>query len=466
MRIAMLAEDPRIVGGIPRYAVPLGEALTRRGAEVHYLWAGGFSGRYDLHFKRRWQSSRANGLTYHGLINPGSFGMNFGQPELDVASPDSKYIRRRIEGIAPDVIHIHSFLGFPTELLEHLASIAPVFISVHEFGLICQRRVLVQRGGAQCRTFATQTDCWTCVGTTRPGWGPWARMKFRLRHRQWARRIKVVVDPLIRLRLWPAIRFIGGQASAGDSPSFEIDATRESLTARYAARLDASLAAVNRHASRVLAVSSNVRDIMLEAGVDEHLVDVLHIGSASASRLSPTPLPCANGADPVLLFLGGLVPGKGAHVLVDAVASLRRPPRVIIAGHLLDSEYGRQLQGKATDTVEFFGPYSPADLPNLLACADVVVAPATGPDTSPQTVLEALAAGRPVIGSRIGGIPDFVHDGVNGLLFDAGDASALRAILEHLDANYVMRLANHIQPPKALGGHADELLSMYRNALP
>lgn len=78
------------------------------------------------------------------------------------------------------------------------------------------------------------------------------------------------------------------------------------------------------------------------------------------------------------------------------------------------------------------GQLSPSEMPAVFAACDLYVT-ATRADNLPYTVLEAMACGRPVIGTRIGGVPDMVHDNVNGLLVPASAPNELgRAITDLL----------------------------------
>ena len=78
------------------------------------------------------------------------------------------------------------------------------------------------------------------------------------------------------------------------------------------------------------------------------------------------------------------------------------------------------------------------DVPDLLALMDCFVLASTRTEGVPQSLLQAFAVGVPVVASRIGGIPEVVHDGVTGLLAEPGDSAALargiRAVLEDVDA--------------------------------
>ena len=75
------------------------------------------------------------------------------------------------------------------------------------------------------------------------------------------------------------------------------------------------------------------------------------------------------------------------------------------------------------------------ELGPLLAAADAVVVPSIADESLPLTVLEAMAAGVPVLASRLAGIPEAVEDGVTGRLFEPGDAGALASLLRELAAD-------------------------------
>lgn len=445
MRLLLVAEDPSINGGIPLYAVPVAEELVRRGWEVDYLFGGGYTGRYDWRLRAHWTTFECSGVHYHGLVNARSIGVNSGHPLLDVDSEDVRLIEQRGRKLGPSVVHVHSLLGMPVRALEGLSEAAPVVLSVHDFGLICQRRVLVQRDRSVCTTYTDQVDCPSCLDRV-------DTMRYRMRARLAATLGGAPLRAVHRLE-----RATGHDASVtvSDGES-ETDAV-----APYRARLERSVGIVNARAARVLAVSRAVRQILIEVGVRPDLVEVVHIGSGSAAALRKLPLPSSAGAPVTFLYLGGLAENKGAHVLMDALSRLPESPPVLIAGRGND-RYEAHLRERAPASVTFLGPYEQADLPNILGRADVVVAPTVGPDTSPQTVLEALAAGRPVVGSRIGGIPDFVEDGVNGKLFEPGDAGKLAELIHELsEPARVEMLAGRVEAPRSLKEHVNDLEALY-----
>jgi glycosyltransferase involved in cell wall biosynthesis len=125
------------------------------------------------------------------------------------------------------------------------------------------------------------------------------------------------------------------------------------------------------------------------------------------------------------LYFGRLSREKGVDVLLEALALAQRG-RLKIAG---DGPQRAELERRAAELglggVEFLGYRSGDELKEILAGAQFVVLPSRWYENLPFSIMEALAAGKPVIASDLGGIPEMIEDGVNGLLFPAGDAGEL-----------------------------------------
>jgi len=84
------------------------------------------------------------------------------------------------------------------------------------------------------------------------------------------------------------------------------------------------------------------------------------------------------------------------------------------------------------DKIEFLGYCSGATLWRLLREARAVVLPSEWYENAPMSVLEAYASGKPVIGARIGGIPELIREGETGLLFESGNSADLAFCLESI----------------------------------
>jgi len=136
----------------------------------------------------------------------------------------------------------------------------------------------------------------------------------------------------------------------------------------------------------------------------------------------------------LVLAVGNLYPVKGHQVLLEAMAKsqgIAAPWRLAIAGrggekHSLE-EYA--TRHRLRERLMFLGIRD--DIPDLLAAADVFVMPSLS-EGMPIALVEAMMAGKAIVASEVGGIPETVTDNVDALLVPAGDADSLAEKLTRL----------------------------------
>ena len=129
--------------------------------------------------------------------------------------------------------------------------------------------------------------------------------------------------------------------------------------------------------------------------------------------------------DGPMVFVGDLSQDKGVDVLLEAYRSLGDVPHLLLAG--------RELPDTSLDLperVEHLGSLDHEAVVELMRTASVVVVPSIVPDCCPTVVLEAMAAGRPVVAASSGGIVDLVEHGITGLLVPPNDPAALADALQ------------------------------------
>lgn len=137
-----------------------------------------------------------------------------------------------------------------------------------------------------------------------------------------------------------------------------------------------------------------------------------------------------------LVFVGRLAPVKGLRVLIEALR-LRRARegaddlRLTVVGDGEDRPALEAMAAPLGDAVRFTGYRSQDEVAGILATADAF-ALASFAEGVPVVLMEAMAAGLPVIAPRITGIPELVEDGVSGILVPPGDAQALAAAIDRL----------------------------------
>jgi glycosyltransferase involved in cell wall biosynthesis len=143
--------------------------------------------------------------------------------------------------------------------------------------------------------------------------------------------------------------------------------------------------------------------------------------------------------------LGRIADWKGQDVLIRALAEpalAEIGARAVIAGDAYPGEPAPDIGALArelgvSDRVEFTG-FTP-NPEQILASVDAVAVPSTRPDPLPNSAIEALAAGVPVVAANHGGLPEIVRDGVTGLLVPPGDAQALARALRTLADDTALR---------------------------
>jgi glycosyltransferase involved in cell wall biosynthesis len=197
-------------------------------------------------------------------------------------------------------------------------------------------------------------------------------------------------------------------------------------------------AVVAQRADRVIANSDYTRQLC-RSGSGRADIEVAFPG-VDHKRFRPDPDRAQLRDDqPVVLFVGAMHRRKGADVLARAIPLLGDlPARFRFAGPTgsLEEEVRSIVAGAGAEAqVEFLGELSFDELARTVADADVLVFPTVwGTEGFGMIAAEAMACGVPVVGSRIGAIPEVVLDGRTGLLFEPGEAgdlaSRLRLLLE------------------------------------
>jgi glycosyltransferase involved in cell wall biosynthesis len=191
---------------------------------------------------------------------------------------------------------------------------------------------------------------------------------------------------------------------------------------------------------RVIAISEGIARVLRAEGLPAHKLRVVRSAVAAERYAVPRdPYRCRSElglADdmPAIGVIAQLIERKGHRVLLDALPSvLAAHPRLRVlffgkgplAGVLQEQIDARGLAA-SVGLVGFRG-----DLAGLLPCLDIVVHPALMEGLG-VSLLQAAAAGVPIVASAVGGIPEAVHDGVNGRLVPPNDPGRLAAALDEL----------------------------------
>lgn len=130
------------------------------------------------------------------------------------------------------------------------------------------------------------------------------------------------------------------------------------------------------------------------------------------------------------LFFGRLSYEKGVMALLKAFKNLPQCRLKVVGTGPKEDELKAFVKENGMQNVAFLGYKMGRDLMDLVSNAYFVIVPSEWYENNPMTIIEAYSVGTPVIGARIGGIPEIVVDGKTGFQFESGDTSSLRSTIK------------------------------------
>jgi len=289
-----------------------------------------------------------------------------------------QFLRRR-----PDIVHLHRFraLTMAPIIAARLLGI-PVYFSVLDYWMFCALETLSNENGAACRKFHG-VWCWRCLP----------------RSLVW----------LQRLLLAPRRRIF-----------------------------DCSI----RGIKKFVVLSRSSAAILKAYGVPEEKITIIPLPyGGQFARIGPPETPEKD----TLVYAGWIQKRKGLDVLLRALAVVTKEipgARLTVIGPdvLWESQYRRSIDALIkvlglTGNIRWLGPQPNEAVQDCIRRSEAVVVPEQWENMSPVIVGEAMFNRRPVIGSRLGGIPDFVQDTVTGLLFEASSSSDLAQKITYILKN-------------------------------
>lgn len=233
-----------------------------------------------------------------------------------------------------------------------------------------------------------------------------------------------------------------------------------------------SLKLLGGRVDRFVLSSDFMRQAWSNHGIDRARAEVVHPGISQSLYTSGTesnrarirrelglPLDAY-----VVLYAGRLIPEKGVDVLLEAWRSLALPPesaRLLIVGLPEDTDvYIEGLRAISPPGCEWL-PMVRNVVP-MLQASDVLTLPSRCDEGFGRVIVEAMATGRPAVGSAAGGIPEILRGEFEGLLFARGDSAALAERLLALrdwrasDPALAAHCANHVAQNFSLGAATDQ----------
>jgi len=321
-------------------------------------------------------------------------------------------LRRLLEEYKPDLVHAHNIYGgLSTSVLDALKEKnVPAVMTLHDLKLLCPSYLMLNHGRV----------CEQCKGN-------------KFYHAVLTRCHK---DNTIASAIYAAESYFSH------------------FLRKYASVklfIAPSMFLLNKH-----------REFGFDAGRFVHIPNPVNLNGVVAS----------GQAGGYLLYFGRLSREKGIRTLIAALGRMRSDLSLHIVG---DGPDRLALEDMVTqgqkEHIKFTGYLTADPLGKVIDSARVVIVPSEGYENAPMAILESLSRGKPVIGARIGGIPEMIDDGINGYLFEPGNAADLQKKLElflALPTDHIIEMGRAARRKAERYGtafHYDRLMHAYQNSL-
>jgi glycosyltransferase involved in cell wall biosynthesis len=424
---------PDVVGGTEVYVAGLAESLTRQhhpvviaapaGAASHYTHAGTPVYRFPV------------------AERVADVAELYGEGDAAAAAAFGQILDRE----RPDVVHLHAFTRACSVLLVRQARsrAIPVVFTYHTPTVSCARGTMMLWGSTPCDGTLRVARCAACALEGRGVSKPVAQLLGHLPPSG------TLAAANWHGRAWTAVRF-----------SSLIERSQRATRALFA------------EVDRIVAFREWVRALLIANGVAAgKIVSSSHALCHPATERRRT---AKQTATLRIVFMGRLDPTKGVDLLIRALRAIPDADLVLDVygtvqgvGGRLELERLRQM-ANGDGRVVFRSPIDSQAVVDTIAAYDVLAVPSQWMETGPLVVLEAFAAGVPVVGSALGGIAEMVTDGINGLLVhDHRSSDAWAHAFSRLagERGLLERLARNVEAPKSMDDVATDMAALYESLM-
>lgn len=422
---------PDSVGGTEIYVTSLARCLRDRGHTPIIVAAG-----------TRDASYTHDGITVHRLAAP-EWNNRGSSPGHDTAGAAARFAAL-VDRERPDVVHLHTVTpAIPLEAVHEMRRREiPVILTYHTAPISCQRGTLMLFGAEPCDGLIETRRCATCMAQSKG------------LPRSLARAVAGV--PLDS-------RLAGLPLPGRVSTALRMRELSQEFRDGFHA--------LAREVSQIVALCQWTANVLLLNGVPAERITLSRHGIDLPRTAPPprTPSDCTTR----IAFAGRLNRAKGLHLLLEALRSLPTVDlRLDIYGEAHDApsgEYATRLQQSVAhdSRIRFLPPLPNGRVIPTLAGYDLVAVPSQVLETGPLVVLEAFAAGVPIIGSRLGGVAELVRHEIDGLLVEPFSVSAWTASLRRIvdEPGLRARLRGAVRPPRSISAVTEDMLQLYRRVI-
>lgn len=426
---------PDPVGGTEIYVEELAQELGARGV-ASLIFA---PGKENAHYEHRGVQVERLRVENDGL----DLAQLYGEGDLDAARAFGTYL----DAQKPDIVHLHAFTRVVSPRMAEQASRRriPLVFTYHTPTVSCLRSGLMRWGSEPCDGALNADLCTRC----------------RLHSLGLPKSIATLVA-----RTPQSLRALANTHQGGGWTALRM---RDLVAEQHD-----GFRALMKRTDRIVALCEWTRELLITNEVPPAKITVVPHGMNTAEHepLTSQPIP-RQSASLKLVTLGRLEPIKGIQLLVEAFATLPNLPIELDIYGITQSEsmtpFERQLRADiARDPrIQMRPPVPHKQVVSLLRQYDLLAVPSQWLETGPLVILEAFAAGVPVLGSNLGGIAEKVTNGVDGILLPSLDVHAWRVALQELelDRSAVARMRANVRPPRPMSVVGAEMETVYADVM-
>ncbi len=444
MRILLTVHQffPEFKAGTEVLTLSVAKQLIAMGHEVHVFT--GFPGKEDTP-----EDQRLDNYTYDGVsvtrFNHAYTPM-FGQKSMIEVGYNNllaqHFFTDLVKDFKPDYVHHFHLNRLGIGLIEYLyQKRIPQFFTPTDFWMICPTAQLMWGEARYCS--GPDKNAGNCIKH-------FARDRFK-------NNVGKVIE-LIPAAVFATVAKVTQKNSLIQFPmSQEVSALHN--------RLDNTVAALNK-LDGIVAPNEFMRELFINHGVNEELIHLCHFGvdikvsDSALAKKGVSKKPCYG-------FIGTLAPHKGCHIAIDAINKLPKDSASlkIYGAHGDFPEYYESLIKLASDNpdIEFCGTFDNNEIGTVIAKFDALIVPSVWYENTPLVVYSAHACKCPVIASNLPGIAEVVKEGVNGILYEAGNSDELSAIFCDVSKNpeKLADLRHGCLPPLSVQRYTLKLLDIW-----
>lgn len=355
-----------------------------------------------------------------------------------------------LDEVKPDIVHIQHLLFLSTTIIQEAKKRGiPILFTLHDYWLICHQGQLLKRDLTLCNNHS-DSDCIKCL-------------YYQLSIKRGVMGIyQVLQQSSFRFLIQPLKKIYSRYARniflSGTEAIRQIEKRNEHIKE------------ICRAVDMFIAPSQFLKKRFCAFGIPKEKIIFSPYGLNSEAFRDFK----KKGSNKLrFAYIGTLLPAKGIDILIKAFNRMKdEDVELKIYGKLSIYKgfeyYIKYIKNLARNkNIKFMGGYDNKNVSKILSEIDLIILPSIWYENSPLVIQEARLAGVPVVASRIGGIPELIRDGEDGLLFQPNDVDDLYVKLKTLikRPGLIEHLRSNINPPKDIETNTGEIEDIYEDLI-